>query len=143
MKLRKKKHKKLNPKKNRNKLNGGALAIEFAEVDIMVEIIGAVFCVVIALIALFISVRSFKEKGFLFNNAYIWASKQERKQMDKKPYYRQTAVAFSIITLLFLCMAIEFVLKANWMYIVIMILSIVAVVYAIVSSIRIEKRTKK
>lgn len=31
-----------------------------------------------------ISVRQFKEKGFLFNNAYIWNSKLGREKMDKK-----------------------------------------------------------
>ena len=30
-----------------------------------------------------ISVRSFKNKGFLLNNAYIYASKKERETMDK------------------------------------------------------------
>ncbi len=33
--------------------------------------------------AFVISVRSFKQKGFLFNNAYLYASKQERDTMDK------------------------------------------------------------
>ena len=39
----------------------------------MLEIIFAIVCVVLAIISLIISVMSFKEKGFLFNNAYIWA----------------------------------------------------------------------
>jgi len=38
----------------------------------MTEIVCAIICGILALIALVISVRSFKEKGFLFNNAYIW-----------------------------------------------------------------------
>ena len=31
----------------------------------------------------------FKEKGFLLNNAYLFASKEEREEMDKKSHYRQ------------------------------------------------------
>ena len=45
----------------------------------MAETIGAVVCGLISVVAFFISIRSFQEKGFLFNNAYIWASKQERE----------------------------------------------------------------
>ncbi len=105
----------------------------------MVEIIGAVVCALFSIVAFFISIRSFQEKGFLFNNAYIWASEQEREQMNKKPYYRQTAIVFLIVALIFLCFAIELILEAYWMYIITIALSIVAVVYAIVSTMKIEK----
>ena len=70
----------------------------------MTEIVCAIICGILALIALVISVRSFKEKGFLFNNAYIWASKQEREQMNKKPHYRQSAIAFALIAAIGLSM---------------------------------------
>lgn len=33
--------------------------------------------------ALVISYLQFKEKGYLLNNTYFWASQEERKQMDK------------------------------------------------------------
>ena len=104
----------------------------------MAETIGAVVCGLISVVAFFISIRSFQEKGFLFNNAYIWASKQEREKMDKKLHYRQSAIVFLIIALIFLCIAVEFILKANWMYLITIALSVVAIVYAIVSSIRIN-----
>ena len=42
-------------------------------------IIGSVLSVVCAVISFF----QFREKGFLFNNTYIYASKQEREIMDK------------------------------------------------------------
>ncbi|MBQ7009494.1 MAG: DUF3784 domain-containing protein, partial [Ruminococcus sp.] len=35
-------------------------------------------------------------------NAYIWASKQERESMNKKTYYRQSAVIFLLLSLIFL-----------------------------------------
>lgn len=100
----------------------------------MIGIIGAIFCAVIAIITLVISIRSFKEKGFLFNNAYIWASEKEREQMDKKPYYRQTAVVFAILTLIFLCMAIEMMVQTGWLWIANVGFSVVAIVYAVISS---------
>lgn len=39
----------------------------------MTEIVCAIICGILALIALVISVRSFKEKGFLFNIAYTFS----------------------------------------------------------------------
>ncbi len=100
----------------------------------MIEIIGAAFSGAIALITLFISIRSFQEKGFLFNNAYIWVSKQERERMDKKPYYRQSAIVFALVTAIFLCISIEFILKTGWLWIVNVGFVIAAIVYAIISS---------
>jgi len=100
----------------------------------MAEIITAIICAVIALVSLVISIRSFKEKGFLFNNAYIWASEKERKSMDKKPHYRQTAIAFAFITALFICIALEALLQAEWMWIVSGAITLSVLVYAIVSS---------
>lgn len=100
----------------------------------MTELIGAIICVIIAIITLTISIRSFKEKGFLVNNAYIWASEKEREQMDKKPHYRQTAVVFALLTAMFMCIAIEFMVKTGWLWIVDVGFAIIAIVYAVVSS---------
>ncbi|EFF68226.1 hypothetical protein BUTYVIB_01494 [Eshraghiella crossota DSM 2876] len=30
----------------------------------------------------------------MFNNAYIFASKQERETMNKKPHYKQSGICF-------------------------------------------------
>ena len=62
----------------------------------MAELVWTIICGILAIVCLIISILSFKEKGFLFNNAYIWASKQERDAMDKKSYYRQSAIAFAL-----------------------------------------------
>ena len=60
------------------------------------EWITASLVLIIAAILAVVSIRSFQNKGFLFNNAYIYASKKERGKMDKKPYYRQSAIVFLI-----------------------------------------------
>ena len=52
----------------------------------------------IAGINLFLSIMSFMEKGKLMNNAYIYASKEEREKMNKKPYYIQTGIVFILFT---------------------------------------------
>lgn len=100
----------------------------------MATLIWAIICSVLAIVCLMISIMSFNEKGFLFNNAYIWTSRPERETMDKKPYYRQTAIAFALCTALFFVMALECVLFTGWLWLVVGILAAVLLVYAIASS---------
>ena len=45
-------------------------------------------------VLLVLAVIHFAERGFLLNNAYIYASLKERENMDKKPYSRQSAIVF-------------------------------------------------
>lgn len=82
-----------------------------------------------------ISFFHFKERGFLFNNAYLFASEQERKTMDKKPHYRQSGIVFCLLGVLFLLIALEMLLKAGWLYYIVWAVAFVTIVYAIVSSI--------
>ncbi len=103
----------------------------------------AIIPLLIAIGAYIVSVRSFQEKGFLFNNAYIYASKQERETMDKKPHYRQTAIVFLLIGTTFLMNGLMLIVKADWFLYVVLAIMGVAIIYAIVSSIMIEKRKKK
>lgn len=47
----------------------------------MENIIGAVVLGIVAIVCFVFGYLQFHEKGFLFNNAYIYASKQERETM--------------------------------------------------------------
>ena len=105
----------------------------------MGNIVGAIVLGVIAIICFVFSYLQFNEKGFLFNNAYIYASKQERKNMDKKPYYKQSGIVFLLIGIIFL---INIILQTVWLVYLVIGVVIVAIVYAIVSSVMIEKRKK-
>ena len=108
----------------------------------MKEIIFLCILFLVAIGAFVMSYRSFKERGFLFNNAYIYASKQERETMDKKPHYRQSAIVFLLIGVIFLLNGVSVLLAANWIFFLVIAIAIVAIVYAIVSSIAIERRKK-
>ncbi len=59
--------------------------------------IETIICFALAGICLIISIFQFMEKGFCFNNAYLYASKEERKTMDKSPHYRQSAIVFMLL----------------------------------------------
>ena len=107
-------------------------------------IVGIIF-LALAIGAFVISYFQFKEKGYLFNNSYFWASQEERKQMDenkgsKKPYYRQSGFAFMFIGMTLLAFAIYIVTRLILMCIAFWVFVVIAVIYAIVSSIQIERQ---
>ena len=109
----------------------------------MKEIIIVSILFAVSVFLFFMSVRSFMEKGFLFNNAYIYASKQEREKMNKKPYYRQSAIVFLLLGIVFLLLALAVLLEVYWIYFVGVSVVIITLIYAIVSSITIEKNNKQ
>ena len=82
------------------------------------------------------------QMGFLLNNAYLYASRQEREAMDKKPYYRQSGVVFLLLGTVFALHAVEAVLQTDWLSLCAVGIVAIAIVYAIVSTVRIEKRKK-
>ena len=100
--------------------------------NVVVVIVVLLLSIVCAVISFF----QFKGKGFLFNNAYIFASKQERAVMDKKPHYRQSGIVFAFLSSIFLFIAAEYVWETGWLWCVEGGLCIAVLVYAIVSSIK-------
>ena len=109
----------------------------------MGEILLAVIMFAIAAAAFILSIRAFREKGFLLNNAWIYATEQQRETMDKKPYYRQSAVAFALVGIIFALNGLAVLLEEAWISRVVIILAVLAVIYAISSSVAIEKRKKQ
>ncbi|WP_422485425.1 DUF3784 domain-containing protein [Gudongella sp. DL1XJH-153] len=108
----------------------------------MQEVIVTVILFIVSIGAFILSFFSFKEKGFLLNNAYIYASKKERNSMDKKPHYRQSAIVFFLISISFLLNGIEVLLDSGWIFYVALAVMVVTIIYAIVSSILIENKKK-
>ncbi len=84
----------------------------------------------------FPSIRHFLERGYLLNNAWIFATKKERESMDKKPHYRQSAVAFCLCSILFLIIGLSIVFHNSKISLLEIPVVIAAIVYAVVSSIR-------
>lgn len=103
------------------------------------DIITFTFELIVSLVTFLISYFQFKEKGFLFNNAYLYASKRERETMNKKPHYRQSAIVFLLLGLVFLFLAVEVILTIKWLYLVVGVIIVVLIIYAIASSINIER----
>ena len=105
----------------------------------MGNVIGVVILGVVAIVCFAVSCFQFKQNGYLFNNAYIYASKQKREKMNKKPYYRQSGIVFIMIGIIFLINAVEMVIDTGWLFYMVIVAAIIAIVYAIVSSVVIER----
>lgn len=106
-------------------------------------VIGMIF-LALGIGAFIISYLQFKEKGYLFNNAYFGASQEERRQMDKnkeskKPHYRQSGLAFMFIGFIFFTYASYAATGWIWLYVTSWVFILIAVVYAVVSSIQNER----
>lgn len=102
----------------------------------MIEMI---LCLSIGVVAFVVSYVQFREKGVLLNNAWLYASKEERESMNKKPYFRQSGVVFALIGVTFLLNAVMVATKRKEIFYFVLGMLAVTVIYAIVSTIRIEK----
>ncbi len=104
------------------------------------ELFFAIIIFLIAGLLLFFSIRSFMNKGFLLNNAYLYASKEEREKMDKKPYYIQTAVVFLILSMVLIIIGISVVFQDSRINLLEIPFVAGAIIYAILSTIRIRAK---
>lgn len=99
----------------------------------MKETIVGVVALAVAALLFVLSCRSFREKGFLLNNAYLYASKEEREAMDKKPHYRQSAVTFLLLGIVFLLNGLAALLNSSLLTGLSGVFAAAALVYAVAS----------
>ena len=109
----------------------------------MGTIIAAVILISIAIGCYLISCLQFLEKGFLFNNAYLYASGKERESMNKTPYYRQSGFVFLLIGTIFALNGASVVLEADWLTFAAIAMTAATILYAILSSIAIERQKNR
>ena len=107
------------------------------------ELIAAIAVFIISGLCAVLSVRSFMQKGFLFNNAWIWATQEQKEHMDKSPYYRQSAIVFLLLAAVFAFEGLNLITERDFWFGAGIGVTIVAVVYAAVSSVIIEKHKRK
>ena len=109
----------------------------------MANIITAIIIGLASIGCFVISYFQFRKKGYLFNNSYIFASNGERENVDKTPYYFQSGIIFTLLGLVFLVNTIDAILETSWLFYVSLGIIVIAIVYAIISSILIKKKKNK
>ncbi|MCI9511496.1 MAG: DUF3784 domain-containing protein [Oscillibacter sp.] len=77
---------------------------------------------------------------YLFNNAYFWASQEERKHLNKnreskQSHCRQSGFAFRVIGISLLVFTIYIAADWTWVYAAFWVFFIISLIYAVVSSI--------
>ncbi|MGO5358806.1 DUF3784 domain-containing protein [Anaerofustis sp. LCP19S3_F7] len=105
----------------------------------MNNIISIFIVLILFLICLTISILQLSCKGPLLNNAYLFASKKERENMNKKPHYRQTGIVFLFLSAIFLCLLINIIFKIKILGYIRWCLILCTILYALVSSIKLYK----
>ena len=108
----------------------------------MANTVGAIFLIILALICFVLGYMQINQKGILLNNAYLYASEQERQKMNKKPYYRQSGIIFILIGIIFILNAIEIKLRTGWLIWLVIGFVVAVLTYAIVSTVKIEQKNK-
>lgn len=109
----------------------------------MGKVVGAILLGIMAILCFIFSYRQFHGKGFLFNNAYIYASKKERETMDKKSHYEQSGVVFALIGFIFFLNTLDMIFQTSWILYLVIAMVIITMGYAVVSTVIIEKREKE
>ena len=102
--------------------------------------IAAIVLFALAGVLLVLAILHFLERGFLLNNAYIYVTKEHRKTMDKSPHYRQSAIVFTLLSAAFAVQGVAVLLQNSRLGLLWVPLLIAALVYGIVSSVRIGKK---
>lgn len=105
----------------------------------MNNIITIFIVLILFLICLTISVLQLSCKGPLLNNAYLFASKKERENMNKKPHYKQTGIVFIFLSAIFFCFFINIMFKIKIFDYFMWFLIVCTVLYSVVSSIKLYK----
>ena len=94
---------------------------------------------IFSLFLFFIAYLQHRQKGFIFTNAWLYASKKERENMDeriKKREYRVARNIFFVLGVLFSLLAVIIHLETLWLqnfgYILMGLLAVLLCTYAIV-----------
>ena len=108
----------------------------------MEKLILAIIFGLVSVASFVVGYLQFSEKMTLLNNTYIYSSKSQREKMDKRPYYKQSGTIFCMVGVIFLINIIEVILQTNWLFYLVLLVTVAMIVYAISSMAAINKNKK-
>ena len=94
---------------------------------------------ILAVVCLHVAYNQKKETGFIYTNAWLWASAEKRANMDdriKKAEYRVGRNVFFLIAILFLLLSARIIFSLTWLIHAVHAIIIILVIYAIFSSVQ-------
>ena len=89
---------------------------------------------------LLLGILQILQRGPLINNAWLYADEEQRRTMNKTPYYHQSGIVFSMIGLQFLMLGFFCITKLYIFLVAEFIVIGAVVIYAVVSSVMIDRR---
>ncbi|MBO6163266.1 MAG: DUF3784 domain-containing protein [Eubacterium sp.] len=106
-------------------------------------VVTGIILFVVAAGCLLLGILQILQKGPLINNAWIYADEEQRRTMNKTPHYHQSGIVFSMIGLQFLMLGFFCITKLYFFLAAEFIVIGLVVIFAIVSSVMIERKNKK
>ena len=101
---------------------------------------GAVVLLLVLMVGSYLlSLLGFLGIGIIIDDHYVFASREAKKHMDKKPYYRQSGIVFACLGTMFLLCLLGAVTGMRILVFVSYGVAFGAMVYAVVSHYRIRK----
>ena len=107
----------------------------------MDNLTGGIISAVLTVVCTVIGILQLMHKGFLLNNAFIFASTEERKKLDKKLYYIQSGVILLLLGGVFFCLTLSTFVSEKLFYLAIVI-AVLTIIFSVASTIKIEARKK-
>lgn len=95
-----------------------------------------------AVTALILGIMQLNERGVPLNNAYLFASKEERLKMNKTPHFRQSGIVLILCGAALTLITFSIVFNVSLLFCLSFGFLGAALVYAIVSEIVIQKNSK-
>ena len=101
--------------------------------------------IIVSLISIFLFIYiSFTAhcKGPIFSNTYLWLSKEERKKVDKRSEYKLVTLIFGCLAIIFALLSIYIFTRWAWSYVLMWALIVFVIIFAIVNSVKTERKKK-
>ena len=103
-------------------------------------LIAIVIFAVLILISLVLSLLGFLGVGIIVDDHYLFAPKEKRREMDKKPYYRQSGILFLFLALVHTMYLVKLLTGIVAFMYAALVICAVAILYEIVSHYGIRKK---
>ena len=95
------------------------------------KLIPFIITLAISVVCFLIAYFQAKERGPVFTNAYLFASKEERERLDRTPEYRLAKTVFLVFGIVFLILSVEVLMDWKWLAYILAGMIIALVVYVI------------